>query len=237
MKRTFIAVLLRVGAGVLAVTSTVLAAALVPTDSVATGAQAWYRSLSPSERQVLGDDPARVVFLPVEYRRTLLPTLAGRQQANVWREVFANFKKGHVLSAEQASLVAQAEALLTPALFDRHSAEDLAAVALVRGKLVDAIGRAEATELFATAGPEGERGALAQGELARYEWRRARQDWTKSALAAFIPTLRAAGDCNCRANDDCFLSYCGDAEGCAETSWKCGSWYLEHCTALCHYPS
>jgi hypothetical protein len=229
--------ILRVLLGTVALSTTIIAVGLVPTDSIGSGAQTWYRSLTASDKDRLGK-PAAIASLPVEYRRMLIPKLSPEQQAIVWRNVLTHFKVTHQLSDEQSALVAKTERLLTPDLFRRRDAKDLAAISDLRAKLFASIGQAASDELFSTAGPAPSHLGLSALETARYEWRRTRAGWPHGLVALIAPVVKAAGgQCDCISNNDCFLSYCGDPNGCTPTSWECGSWFLQGCTALCYYPN
>lgn len=229
--------ILRVLLATVAVTTTIIAVGLIPTDSVGMGAQTWYHSLTASDRDRLAN-PTAIAGLPVEYRRTLIPKLTPEQQAAVWRKVFDDFKSAHRLSGDQSALVEKAQSLLTPDLFQRRDPKDLAQVADLRSQLAKSIGQAAADQLFFTAGPTSSRLGLSAMEAARYEWRRSRASWPHDVVALIAPVVGArAVQCDCIANNDCFLSYCGDPNGCTPTSWECGSWFLESCTAKCYYPN
>ena len=227
--------ILRVVLGSVAVITTIIAAGLTPTDSVGSGAQAWYRSLTASEKQLLAD-PAALAGLPVEYRRALIPTLSPEQQVTVWRAVFSSFKMTHRLNDEQRALIAQTEQLLTPNMFRHGDTRNLAALSELRAQLTASLGQVASSELFNTAGPDPSHLNLSAMETARYEWRRSRAAWPHRLVALIAPIVKAQ-QCDCITSNDCFLSYCSTPQGCTPTSWECGSWFTQSCTSLCQYPN
>lgn len=232
------------------VTALFAAAAILPAETMASGADRWASRLDPS-RVSHFLRPETIAALPVEYRKALFATLqTPEERSEFWRAVFAQYRHTHTLTQEADALLRVAEQALTTELFSGRrqlTADD--PILKVKVQIAKVLGREAAEELFTTAGPSTiSIAGLSTVEAARVRWRVNAVPFLQSALGTFAPTVSAEefSDCNCNRSysredgclGDCaYHQRCGeDLNDCETSGWGCGPFWMYGCDGVCHYP-
>lgn len=228
-----------------------MAAAVLPTETLARGADIWASKL-PSSDLSHYLQPQVVAQLPVEYRKALFATLqAPEARAEFWRAVFVEFRRTHNLDQEARQLLDLAERELTPDFFgSRRQLADDDPILSLRAQIIARLGRQAADELFNSAGPAtSSLVALPAPEAGRVLWRTRIRGFAVAALSSLAPAVAAAptADCNCNRSysneegclGDCnYHQRCGEGLGdCDSSGWGCGPFWMYGCDGICHYPA
>lgn len=204
-----------------------LAVAAIPTNSPQDRATAWAKSLSPAERQMYAR-AGHVAGIPAEYRKAVFAALStADEQASFWQGVFTTYRRQHVLSPTQDATLKRAEAMI-PAVFGARPSERAAqepAVTRVSDEVKRVLESQAHRELFLMAGPDGRTGSLPIAERVMLQARRwSHTNAVARAAGRIVPTVFAAGNCNCNAGkNDCTyfmtctegLNSCEQVGGCA----------------------
>jgi hypothetical protein len=232
------------------VTALLAAAAILPAETMAKGADKWASSLD-SSRVSHFVRPEAIAALPVEYRKALFASLQTPEgRAEFWRAVFTQYRRTHTLTKEADALLRVAEQSLTLDLFTgrRKLASD-DPILLVKVQIAKVLGKQAAEELFTTAGPaEISVAGLPTVEAARVLWRVKAVPFVQSAFGAFAPAVSAVefNHCNCNRSysredgclGDCaYHTRCGeDLNDCETSGWGCGPFWMYGCDGVCYYP-
>lgn len=218
------------------------AAAFIPVDSPRDGAATWVSTLSQAAR-IQFTAPDRLAEMPLEYRKSLYATLpTSDDRAAFWRNILTTYSMTHPLSLSQRTSLAQAEALLSPDLFNPDAPQEArtARAAAIASIVVAALGAPAAEELLVAGAPRAPRGhALPVAERIRHYWRAERPVRLAEAwLGRFAPTLHArVWYCDCNIQSECSgHQNCDPGEACNLAEIGCGWLWLGECHYKCTFP-
>lgn len=215
---------------VVIVTGLLVAAAVAPVGSTKTGAMKWARALTEADRLTYAES-ARFQSLPVVYREALLGAMeTPAHQAELWRGVFREYRRGRQLTPEQDSVLRQAEALVSSLVFSRTRPRSLTdALEVARLAVGRELGPEAALYLYRFQGADGGGGGLPLGERLLWRWR------LHAGAVGMAPLFAEDWSCNCTDDSDCYYEQRCKGTQCDPRSswWGCGpqNW----CTKICNY--